>query len=283
MSLFKRPAGLILPVLWIMKTALTSITFISIVADRVSGHGYMKSPRSRNYKAYEDGVYWGGTEIDPTPERYVPGTTTVTSRVSCLMAISVIEYCTTFCLLYPFLCFVTTYFLMCERPSSQTSNTHCTLPFYYFALKHLSCPHCLNRAGPLARCGIVGNNDYAKPRNYNGGPLQWSTESVYTPGSIIDIDSVITAYHKGHIEVKACPLAHLEEIPSQECFDSHPLEFISDELYGAPKDITYPGRAYLAPPEVTQTDTSGMYKRQYISHFYNLFLCAICMLNLIYC
>ena len=56
-----------------MKTfaALTSITslYMICIANVVLGHGYMKSPRSRNFKAYEDGVWWGGTNNDPKPER----------------------------------------------------------------------------------------------------------------------------------------------------------------------------------------------------------------------
>ena len=53
-----------------MKTfaTLTSITFLNMMTDMVLGHGYMKSPRSRNFKAYEDGVWWGGTSNDPKPE-----------------------------------------------------------------------------------------------------------------------------------------------------------------------------------------------------------------------
>ena len=109
----------------------------------------------------------------------------------------------------------------------------------------------------MARCGLTGERNYDHPMNFNGGPLQWTTESTHAVGSIIDIDTVITAHHKGHIEVKACPMTNQGDVPSQSCFDSHPLEFVSDELYGAPKDANYPGRAYLAPPGMTQSDNSG--------------------------
>lgn len=123
-----------------------------------------------------------------------------------------------------------------------------------------SCPHCLNRGGSLARCGITGEHNYDHPRNTKSGALQWSTQQTYAVGSAIDIDTVITAHHKGHIEVKACPMADdLGGVPTQACFDAHPLEFLSDELYGAPRDGNYPGRAYLAPPEETQrTDANGI-------------------------
>lgn len=50
-------------------------TFITIavswvLTDIVSGHGYMKSPRSRNFVAFEDGVWWGGNDSNPKVERY---------------------------------------------------------------------------------------------------------------------------------------------------------------------------------------------------------------------
>ena len=117
----------------------------------------------------------------------------------------------------------------------------------------------------MASCGITGGRNYDHPVNSNGGPLQWSTESNYDVGAVIDIDTVITAHHKGHIEVKACPMATQDgQVARQSCFDSHPLEFVSDELYGAPKDVNYPGRAYLAPKDVTQTDASGKSLQYYL-------------------
>ncbi len=39
-----------------------------IYLDEVTGHGYMKSPRSRNYVARADGVWWGGDEDTPKVE-----------------------------------------------------------------------------------------------------------------------------------------------------------------------------------------------------------------------
>ena len=35
------------------------------------------------------------------------------------------------------------------------------------------------------------------------------------------------------------------EIPTQSCFDAHPLEYVSDPLHSAPKDVNYPERAYI--------------------------------------
>lgn len=104
---------------------------------------------------------------------------------------------------------------------------------------------------------MTGGRNYDHPMNSEGGPLPWNTESQYSMGSTIDIETVITAHHEGHIEIKACPLDHPGQVASQSCFDSHPLEFVFDELYGAPKDGNYPGRAYLAPKGIAQSDHSG--------------------------
>ena len=49
----------------------------------------------------------------------------------------------------------------------------------------------------------------------------------------------------GHMEFHACPIL-AGQVPTQACFDSNPLTFISDELYGAPPDPLYPARAYVS-------------------------------------
>ena len=76
-------------------------------------------------------------------------------------------------------------------------------------------------------------------------------------GAEITIEAILTAHHKGHFTMKACPVTP-GEVPSQACFDSHPLEYVSDELYNAPKDLNYPERAYIAPPNVAQQLSTGV-------------------------
>jgi len=156
------------------------------------GHGYMSSPRSRNFVAAEDGVWWGGTEDNPEKE---------------------------------------------------------------------NCPHCLNRGGTLARCGVNSGRNYDMPKNALGGLMKKNIQATYNGGSEIQIDAVLVAHHMGHFTFKACPISY-GEVPQQSCFDQNPLEFVSDALYGAPKDPNYPDRAYIAPlsdpRKIVVSDSSGV-------------------------
>jgi hypothetical protein len=178
--------------------AATAILLFNSEYYGCDAHGYLKSPRSRNYYASINPIWSGGTAIDPAPE---------------------------------------------------------------------NCPHCLNIGGTEARCGKVGEHNYDYPPNAIGGILQPIIQACYEEGSIIDIESLLTAYHKGHFEVKACAINHPEVVATQECFDAHPLTFVEDKLYGAPVDPLYPGRAYLPSSDVAKlTQGPGGYY-----HFYHLF------------
>jgi len=141
----------------------------------VWGHGYMQSPRSRNYVAYKDGLWWGGDASTPAPE---------------------------------------------------------------------SCPHCLNIGGTESMCGITGSTDYNFPKNVEDQLLGPSIQATYEQGQEIDLEVVLSAHHKGHFSYKACPISP-GEVPTQECFDMYPLEFVQDHFYNAPKDENYPSRAYI--------------------------------------
>jgi len=159
----------------------------------VDAHGYLKTPRSRNYYASIDPIWWGGTANDPAPE---------------------------------------------------------------------NCPHCLNIGGTEARCGKVGDHNYDAPPNAIGlGVLPATLQACYEEAAVIDIESVLTAHHKGHFEIKACPVSSSAEAPTQECFDKNPLVFVSDELYGAKPDPLYPERAYipLADHPNIQRSSDGNY------------------------
>jgi hypothetical protein len=154
----------------------------------VDAHGYLKSPRSRNYVAAEDGVGYGGTSSDPQKE---------------------------------------------------------------------FCPQCLNIGGTLAACGLLSNTNYDFPPNAVGGVMPANIQGTFPKGGEIDFDVVLTAHHKGHFNFYACPVVP-GVAPTEECFKSHPLEFVQDMLYGAPKDSNYPSRAYIPPltyePTLIATD-----------------------------
>ena len=117
------------------KIGILSALIALSALDSALGHGYMKTPRSRNYHANLNGKWWGGTASDPAPE---------------------------------------------------------------------SCPHCLNVGGPgKSVCGKVGDNNYDLPPNAIGGIMPTVIQECYAPGSIIDVESQITAHHKGHFEMYA--------------------------------------------------------------------------------
>jgi hypothetical protein len=120
------------------------------------------------------------------------------------------------------------------------------------------CPHCLNRGGSLAQCGLVSGIDnegeswirnYDTPMNYNMEPMSSNVQATYVEGDIIDVEVLITTHHKGHFVFSACPISKdsMEVVPTAECFEKHKLTFVLDELYGANRDPNYPERVYLAP------------------------------------
>ena len=49
--------------------ALIQLIAIQGAIRSVFGHGYMKTPRSRNFVAYADGVWWGGDDSIPKKEK----------------------------------------------------------------------------------------------------------------------------------------------------------------------------------------------------------------------
>lgn len=130
-------------------------------------------------------------------------------------------------------------------------------------------PHCLNRGGIRAQCGLLEGIDrnqnpwvrnYDAPKTYRGERMPPLVQETYIEGETIEVEVMVTTHHKGHFVFSACPLVPLLDdekydkedwmplhIPTEECFAAHRLKFVSDELYGAPQDPTYPERAYIAP------------------------------------
>jgi len=170
------------------------VTYLLYSSTEVSGHGYLKSPRSRNWYAKEQGKWSGGGATDPQIE---------------------------------------------------------------------TCPHCLNRNSNT--CGKTGGDDYDYPLNALGGPMPKTIQAIYDQGRDIILESVLTAHHKGHFTYKACPIEG-DELPTQACFDSNPLTFVEDTLYGAPPDPNYPDRAYIplaGHPRYQKTSAGYFHSHKY--------------------
>ncbi|XP_055642866.1 uncharacterized protein LOC129779423 [Toxorhynchites rutilus septentrionalis] len=72
------------------------------------------------------------------------------------------------------------------------------------------------------RCGVCGDNyAHPTPRAHELGGTFGQGEIVanYTEGSVITIDVIITANHRGHFEFKLCCLDNSAE--TEKCFDEH--------------------------------------------------------------
>ena len=97
--------------------------------------------------------------------------------------------------------------------------------------------------------------NYDRNLNVFGQPMSPAPQARYTQGQEIDVEVVLTAHHKGHFEFFACAISP-GGTASGECFKQNRLEFVSDLLYGAPKDPRFPHRAYIPPRSLARIDTS---------------------------
>lgn len=88
----------------------------------------------------------------------------------------------------------------------------------------------------------------AEGKNYDLPPADvgWKTQAVYNPGQEIDVDVTLSVHHWGHFEFFGCPISQ-GQTASESCFNQYPLEFVRDLRFNAPKDPSYPRRAYLPP------------------------------------
>ena len=134
-----------------------------------------------------------------------------------------------------------------ETPRSRNWYAHTALKWWGATEKDPmpeTDPYSLNRGGTAAQCGIVDGRNYDLPKNALGGLMNANVQECYDQGSIIDLKVTLTAFHGGHFEFYACPI-HWGDIPTESCFKAHPLEFVEDVMYKAPKDPNYPVRAYI--------------------------------------
>jgi hypothetical protein len=97
--------------------------------------------------------------------------------------------------------------------------------------------------------------------------MQPAPQAIFSQGQEISVDVILTAHHKGHFEFFACPISP-GGIATESCFQQYPLSFVSDPLYGAPKDVNYPNRAYISPLSIAIPDnTHGLSGVFYRFHF----------------
>ncbi|QDZ22953.1 putative chitinase [Chloropicon primus] len=105
-------------------------------------------------------------------------------------------------------------------------------------------PHSMNRGGVCGTSQTDATRNYNNPKDVNGNPFTPPVTDTYEAGQVYDFEFIITAHHYGHVELRLC---RDWRRPTQACFDAHPLEFVSDELYGALPDPRHPERGYMAP------------------------------------
>jgi len=113
-------------------------------------------------------------------------------------------------------------------------------------------PQSANMKAATETCGTT-NRLGVNPRNYDFLPS--GVQNTYTSGQIVDFDIDITAHHKGHFVLKACPISP-GQTATQACFDRNPLRFVSGE--NTSPFPNHPDRASLPPPNpAAHEDGSG--------------------------
>ena len=79
-------------------------------------------------------------------------------------------------------------------------------------------------------------------------------QAEYNFGQTITVNVEMTVFHFGHFEFSLCPAGD-SGTPSQDCFRTHKLTVLKDNMYSAPLDPNYPERAMI-PPESFGKDYS---------------------------
>ena len=115
-------------------------------------------------------------------------------------------------------------------------------------------PQSANRKAATETCGTVGIGPprIPNPRNYDFLPS--GVQATYSSGQTVDIEVDLTAHHKGHFVLKACPISP-GQTATQACFDRNPLRFVSGE--NASPHPNHPERAYLPPANPPNVPGSG--------------------------
>ena len=88
-------------------------------------------------------------------------------------------------------------------------------------------PHSMNRGGVCGTSKTDPNRNYNFPKDVDGNPFDPPVSTTYVAGGTYAFEFVITSHHLGHVELRLC---RDWKSPTQDCFDAHPLTFVSDEL-----------------------------------------------------
>ncbi|CAM9930596.1 unnamed protein product [Choristocarpus tenellus] len=147
------------------------------------------------------------------------------------------------------------------------------------------------------RHGVCGDPAQGEPDNDNRYGIANSEFPVlenYEEGSIIEIKTVTSTYHWGHIEYFICDAKDLDDPNgkvTQECFNKYPLSRAPDDGDASPIDPAHAGR-YLLDPSCRENETdqtlspSSAYKGQVSTMRYVLpagLTCDRCILQMVYC
>jgi len=102
-------------------------------------------------------------------------------------------------------------------------------------------PQSANKGGVCGTVGAKNFNDvqYSSLKENNAGSVK------FTKGGTIEIETKVTAHHKGHYEYRICTDG--SKTPTQACFDQHLLELDDSYPTPSPKDTDHPDRWYVPP------------------------------------
>ncbi|CAM9538431.1 unnamed protein product, partial [Choristocarpus tenellus] len=146
------------------------------------------------------------------------------------------------------------------------------------------------------RHGVCGDPSQGAPEGDNRYGIANSNFQVvgnYSAGSVIEIKTMTSTYHWGHLEYFICDANDLDdpdEPVTQECFNKYPLSRSLDDGAASPIDPAHLGRYFLDPPcRTSETDQivrpEGDFSGQVSTMHYVLpagLTCERCILQMIY-
>ena len=104
------------------------------------------------------------------------------------------------------------------------------------------------------QCGICGDafDDPSPQQHETGGRFGSAVVTKsYVMGSVIDIEVEITANHKGHFQLKLCPVRGRDREATQECLDNNVLTQLdgsdSFPIYERPHSVLVTRQVRLPP------------------------------------